>query len=244
MARKTQQTWVRPLLLTLLFLMPTLLKAEELEYRMEAGGGLGLDFYSGDANSAPFANMGVMGGFLFRRNFNPRMCLKANLAMGHIYGNTDGVFIPQDANNMTPEGGNPVKLKFSRELLDVGAQFELNFWGYGTGESYKGTSRITPYALMGLGLTLGMGGGAGTCCGLSMPVGVGVKYKVRKRLNIGAEWTWRFSTTDKLDAVSKNSQLTDPYGIVGKGIKNKDSYSFLMFFLTYDFGPKLRRCNN
>lgn len=244
MARKTQQALTRPLLLALTLLVATFLRAEELEYRMEIGGGLGIDYYVGDACRTPFANMGAMGGVVFRRNFNPRMCLKSNLTIGHIYGNTEGVFIPQDAYSQTPEGGLPAHLKFSRNVLDLGAQFEINFWGYGTGEGYKGNSRITPYALLGAGLSVGMGGGAGSCAAVSFPIGVGVKYKARKRLNVGAEWTWRYTTTDKMDAVSKTSQLTDPYGIVGKGVKNKDSYCYLMFFVTYDFGPKLRRCNN
>ena len=152
--------------------------------------------------------------------------------------------IARVAYSMTPEGGVPTKVDFSRNVLDLGVQFELNFWGFGTGVGYKGYSRITPYILVGAGLTIGMGGGAGTCAGMNIPVGLGVKYKLKPRVNIGFEWTMRFSTTDKLDATPEGTQLKDPYGIKSGFLKNKDTYSFAMFFITYDMFPKRRKCNN
>ena len=185
---------------------------EEVEYKMDMGAGLGGCFYMGDANGVPFANLSAMGAITARRIFNPRMALKANLAFGHIHGATDG-FLPIDAYSKTPEGGIPTKVNFSRNVLDLGAQFELNFWGFGTGVGYKGNSRITPYILAGAGITIGMGGGGGTCAGMNIPFGVGVKYKLKPRVNLGFEWTIRFSTTDKLDATPEGTQLKDPYGV-------------------------------
>ena len=217
---------------------------DDEEYQMEIGGAAGVDFYLGDANKTPFSHSSVMGGFLMRRMFNPRMALKANLAMGHLAGNTKGYFFPEDAGSHSPQGGVPVSFKFKRNVLDLGAQFEFNFWGYSMGEAYKGNSRITPYILAGAGLTIGMGGGAPACGGLNIPVGIGVKYKVKPRINIGFEWTMRFSTTDKLDATPEGTQLKDPYGVESKFFKNRDSYSFAMFFITYDMFPKYRKCNN
>jgi opacity protein-like surface antigen len=245
MARKTEQTWIRTAIAICGLLFCFLAKAEdEVEYKMDMGVGVGGCFYMGDANGVPFANLSGMGALTARRILNARMAVKANLAFGHIHGTTDG-FIPIDAYSQTPEGGVPTKVKFSRSVMDLGAQFELNFWGFGTGVGYKGNSRVTPYILAGAGITLGMGGGAKACGGLNIPVGIGVKYKLRPRINLGFEWTMRFSTTDKLDSPSKEmTQLTDPYGIKSGFLKNKDSYSFAMFFITYDMFPKLRKCNN
>ena len=96
---------------------------------MDIGAGLGGCFYIGDANSAPFANLSAMGAITARRILNARMAVKANLAFGHIYGTTDG-FIPTDAYNGMPEGGIPTQIKFSRNVMDLGVQFELNFWGF------------------------------------------------------------------------------------------------------------------
>lgn len=246
MARKTEQTGLRATitLLLLLCFIPVNLKAEDLEYKMDLGAALGTCFYMGDANSKPYANMGLMGGFTVRRIFNPRMALKTNLAIGHLSGSVDA-FIPKDPWNGSLEGGVPVKVDFSRNVLDLGAQFEMNFWGFGMGAGYKELKRITPYALAGVGLTVGMGGGASACGALCLPVGVGVKYKLKPRLNIGFEWTMRFTTSDRLDATPEGTtQLAHPYGIKSKGLKNKDCYNFTMVYLTYEICPKLRKCNN
>lgn len=217
---------------------------DELEYRMELGGGAGACFYLGDANKTPFAGLSGMGGVIVRRIFNPRMCIKGNLAMGHIRGNSNGYFIPTDPDSGTPEGGIPCEVSFSRGVIDLGAQFEMNFWGYGMSGGYKGHSRITPYALLGAGITIGMGGGGSTCGALNLPVGVGVKYKMRPRLNIGLEWTMRFSTSDNLDDPGGNTKLSHPYSVKSVGLKNKDCYSFTMVYVTYDISPKYRKCNN
>ena len=244
MARKTEQTWIRSAIaLCCLFLCFAAKAEEEVEYKMDMGAGIGGCFYLGDGNGVPFSNLSVMGALTARRIFNARMALKTNLAFGHIHGTTDG-FLPTDAYSKTPEGGLPTKVHFSRNVLDLGAQFELNFWGFGTGVGYKGNSPITPYILAGIGITVGMGGGASACAGMNIPVGLGVKYKLKPRVNIGFEWTMRFSTTDKLDATPEGTQLKDPYGIKSVFLKNKDTYSFAMFFITYDMFPKRRKCNN
>lgn len=244
MARKTEQTWIRSAIaLCCLFLCFAAKAEEEVEYKMDMGAGIGGCFYLGDGNGVPFSNLSVMGALTARRIFNARMALKTNLAFGHIHGTTDG-FLPTDAYSKTPEGGLPTKVHFSRNVLDLGAQFELNFWGFGTGVGYKGNSPITLYILAGIGITVGMGGGASACAGMNIPVGLGVKYKLKPRVNIGFEWTMRFSTTDKLDATPEGTQLKDPYGIKSGFLKNKDTYSFAMFFITYDMFPKRRKCNN
>ena len=128
MARKTEQTGfcASIALLFLLCSFPALLKAEELEYKMDLGAAIGTCFYLGDANSTPYAHMGFMGGVTARRILNPRMAVKMNIAMGHLSGRVDG-FIPLDPLSGTIEGGIPVKIDFSRNVLDIGAQFEMNF---------------------------------------------------------------------------------------------------------------------
>lgn len=246
MARKTEQTGLRTaiMLLALLCFCPDKLKAEDLEYKMDIGGAIGTCFYLGDANSTPFAHMGIMGAVTARRILNPRMAVKMNIGMGHINGRTN-CFIPFDPLSGSIEGGKPVIVDFSRNVLDIGAQFEMNFWGFGMGGGYKDLKRITPYALAGVGMTIAMGGGASAAGALCLPVGVGVKYKLKPRLNIGFEWTMRFTTSDRLDATPEGTtQLAHPYGIKSVGLKNKDCYSFTMVYLTYEFMPKLRKCNN
>ncbi len=239
-----------PLLLLLTVLCLTCANAyaqdgDILEYQQEIGGGIGISSYIGDANGSFLKNPGLYGTAIWRRNFNPRMVLKTNLGMGHISGDTKGIYIPKDPKSKTPEGGeNAVLIAFSRNFVEAGAQFEFNFLGYGMGAAYKGLSRWTPYLLVGAGMTLGFGGGGKTCAGFKIPLGVGFRYKLRPRLNIGFEWTINFTTTDKLDDADFPTHLDDPYGIKSGMFKNKDCYTKAFVFLTYDIAPKYRKCNN
>ncbi len=216
---------------------------EDDEYKMEIGGGIGTDFYLGDVNSTPFSHAGAMGGAVIRGIFNPRMVLKGNVAFGNLRGSSTGRFIPTDASTPGPEGGEPTTVSFKRNVLDLGVQFEFNFWGYGIGQEYKGNSRITPYVLAGIGVTVAMGGG-GTDAAANFPLGVGVKYKMKPRVNVGLEWTFRFTTTDALDVNAGQTSLDRPYDIKSSGLKNKDAYSYLVLFLTYDICPRCKTCNN
>lgn len=228
---------VRKTLISMVFaLTGILLPAQELEYKMELGGMLGGSFYMGDANyTRPFKDMRFGGGIVARQIFNPHMAIKYDFAVAGIAGNTS------ETSNKYPQGQN---VAFKRTLFDIGAQFEYNFLGYGTGKGYKRTKRITPYILAGAGFTFAPAP-AKALATLNFPVGIGVKYKIKERLNLGLEWTMRFSMSDRLD-VSNNEglQLSDPFNIESRGIKNKDSYSFFMLTLTYDLLPKLRNCNN
>lgn len=212
------------------------LQAQELEYKMELGGMLGGSFYMGDANyTTPFKNTNFAGAIIARYIFNPHMVIKGNLAMGKISGNT------ADFKNVYPDHH---QTSFKRNIFDLGAQYEYNFWGYGIGNSYQGNKRITPYILGGFGFTFAPSK-AKNVFTINFPIGIGVKYKVAPRVNLGCEFTMRFSLSDGLDVTNKEGlQLNNPYGIKGKGFKNKDSYAFATFFVTYDLFPKYRKCNN
>lgn len=221
-----------------LFSMPfvRLAAQEDDEYRMEIGGALGGSFYMGDANyTKPFMNLGPAGGVIGRFILNPRMDIKMDLLVGRISGDTNNF------DNKYPQNG---QASFKRTVFDFGGQFEYNFWAYGTGHGYRGGHRFTPYILGGVGLTYAPAP-AEAVFTANLPVGLGVKYKLGRRLNIGCEFAMHFSLSDKLDVTNKEGfQLNDPYGISSVGIKNKDSYAFLLFYLTYDISPKCKDCNN
>ena len=203
------------------------LSAQELEYKYEIGAMAGGAFYLGDANySAFYKNTHLAGGIMGRYNINPRMSLKANIAYTTISGNA-----LEQANRFPDAEGQ--KWDFSNSLVDAGCQYEISFWGYGLGGGYKNHRRFTPYIQIGLGFTYG-----GDAFTMNIPFGVGVKYKLRDRLNIGLDWSMRFSMSDELDGI------TDPYKIKSGFLKNKDSYSFTMLYISYDFGPRYRQCNN
>lgn len=210
--------------------------AQEEEYRMELGGMIGGSFYMGDANwSKPFKDMKLAGAIVARQLFNPHMAIKYDFAVAGIGGDT------RDFDNHYPGDAHT---SFSRVLFDIGAQFEYNFLAYGTGGGYKSTKRVTPYITGGIGLTFAPAP-ADFVGALNFPLGVGVKWKAMQRLNVGLEFTFRFSMTDKLDVTNNEGlRLNDPYNIKSRGIKNKDTYSFVTLFVTYDLLPKRGICNN
>jgi hypothetical protein len=209
--------------------------ADELEYRYELGAMVGGCSYYGDANyTLPFKNMNIMGGVVGRYNINPRVAVKANLAVGRISGSTAG------EDNRFP--GSDVD--FSRTLYDLGAQMEWHFFAYGDGSGYKASHRLSPYIFAGAGFTFAPEP-ADNVFTANIPVGVGVKYKIAPRLNLGCELSFRFTFSDRLDVTETTAPiLDDPYGIKSSALKNKDSYSFLSISVTYDLSPKYRKCNN
>ena len=210
-------------------------RADGLEYRYEVGAMVGASSYYGDANYvSPIDNFNMMGGLLWRYNINPGMAVKADLAVGRISGTTVG------KDNVFPGG----EVKFGRMLYELGAQYECHFLAYGDGTGYKRSHRIAPYILAGVGMTYAPAP-AKHVFTANIPVGVGLKCKVAPRLNVGCELTWRFTFSDNLDVTNTTgADLNDPYGIDSGFMKNKDNYSFLSVFVTYDLSPKYRKCNN
>ncbi len=237
MKRDIQHNIIRRMATVILLLGTVCMaSAQELEYNMELGGMAGGSFYMGDANyTTPLKNMALAGGLLARYNINPRMAVKGDLAVGRIKGTTEG------QANQYPGGAHTT---FSRNVYELGAQFEYSFFAYGTGAGYKDSHRLAPYILAGVGLTYAPKP-AKHVVAMNLPVGIGVKYKLAERLNVGAEWTMRFTTSDRLDVTHATGlQLDDPYGIESGLLKNRDSYSWLMLYVSYDMFPKYRKCNN
>ncbi|MBO7247017.1 MAG: outer membrane beta-barrel protein [Bacteroidaceae bacterium] len=209
-------------------------KAQEEGYLAEIGLAGGGCFYMGDANSTSlYSNTNGMVGIVARYNVNPRFSLKADFVSAGIEGDTrlmDGD-IPGD------------EISFSRTVYDFGVQAECNFNAYGM-TSWNGSRRLVPYYLVGIGLTYAPKP-AENVFALNIPVGVGLHYKLAERVNLGLEWTMRFTSSDKLDVTGANSvtTLNDPFQIKGKGLKNKDSYSFTMLYLTFDIFARPCDCN-
>ena len=212
----------------ILTMLPTsAVQAQELEYALELGVKAGPMVYFGDASyGSPLKNINASAGIFARYNLNQRMSLKFDVAYGKISGDAS------NGKNKFP--ANPTQeWKFSKPLVDVACLYELGFWAYGTGGSYKGSHRLAPYIQMGLGVTA-----CNKQVALNIPLGIGVKYKFAPRWNCGADFSVRFTTGDKFDGIE------DPYRISSGAFKNKDSYAMFMFYVAYDLCPKYRKCNN
>lgn len=207
--------------------------AQDDGYLLEIGLGGGGSFYMGDANSTLYANTNGVFSALLRYNVNHRLSLKADLAAAGLSGNTANAFgvLPGDEQ------------KFSRTVYDFGVQLEYGFCGYAF-DGLNDNHRLAPYGLLGIGLTFAPKP-ARNDFAANFPIGMGVRYKLSERVNIGLEWTMRFSTSDRLDVTqTSGTSLEDPLLIKGKGIKNKDSYSFTMLYVTFDIFKRPCNCND
>jgi len=218
--------------LTVMLLCCTFASAQDDGYLMEIGLGGGGSFYMGDANSRLYRNTNGLASVIARYNVNPRFAVKGGFAAAGISGSSE------NAIGATP--GDPVK--FSRTVYELGVQMEWGFCGYGTG-GWDGTHRLAPYGLLGIGASF-VPKPAQNDFAANFPIGLGIRYKLSERVNLGLEWSMRFSTSDRLDVGADTSvSMADPFLIKGKGIKNKDSYSFTMLYVTFDVFKRPCHCN-
>lgn len=211
---------------------------DDVEYKWEIGAGAGLAGYLGDLNTKLTSNLQPMAAVVLRRDFNPYMGIRLNVAAGKLKGASTDVddCLPGYATQGHASAGE--YYEFSRTLVDVGAVYEYNFWPYGTGKEYRGAKPLTPFIFLGLGATYAGGGGESVFTA-NLPIGVGVKYKLSARTNLSVDLGMHFSLSDKLDG------LVDPLQVKSQGaFKNTDCYSMLQVSLTYSFGPKCVTCHN
>jgi hypothetical protein len=223
--------WFMILLLSVPF---ALIHAQE--YLYEIGGMAGGASYMGDLNkTAPLKGLNPALGVVFRYNANFRVAFKGDLTWARVSGSTGGL------ENVFPE---QAQVSFDRNLIELGEQFEFNFFPYSDKFAYLNTKRFSPYLLVGLGVTVAPGNGE-TFAGLNFPVGAGVKYKLKNRINLGCEFSVRKLFGDGLDVTDESNRiLNNPYGIGSSMMKNKDWYLLLTFSVTWDFCPRNRQCNS
>lgn len=220
------------LLLTLTLALPGTAQ-DDVEYRMEIGGGAGVGFSLNDANSRFYGSSGIAGGALLRFTLNPRMSIKTQLTYQPLSGSTDGRkdFLPANP----PQGGTDrLSRTLSGGLTDLSATYELHFLPYGFTEGYQGFRRLVPYIQMGLGMTYS---DCGKAFAMNIPVGLGIKYKLAPRLNLSLDWQMHFTMSDDLDGIKA------PTGITSSEFRNKDHYSQTLVTLTYSISPRCPTCN-
>lgn len=204
------------------------------EYKYEIGGGVGGSFYMGDANKTKlFLNTKPAMSLMHRYNINLNWAVKSNFVVGKVSGST------LDSKNVFP---NAAEASFERAFFELGSQIELNLIPYSDKFDYLNTKKYTPYLLVGLGLT--MGTGDAVFVNANLPIGIGFKYKLKERMNIGAEFSMRKLFGDNFDVVEKsdNWNLDSPFGVKSSFFKNKDWYSLVTIFFTWEFGEKFRLC--
>ncbi|MDE6022723.1 MAG: porin family protein [Muribaculaceae bacterium] len=217
------------MLIALCWIPPTEMAAQE-DYRFDAGGGIGMTGYLGDANSSNlWSHPGFDGMLLFRYLRSPRIAFKTGLYAGTLSGNTE------DMSDVLPDSH---QFKFSTTFFELSEMFEFNFFNYGIGEKYRMLKRWSPYITAGVGATIWMTDGY-TGGAFTLPLGLGVKYKLNERLNLGLEFLMKKVFSDSVDG----KDLADPHAIKSGFAKNTDWYSTLSVTLSYEFSKRCATCN-
>ena len=200
------------------------------DYRFDAGGGLGMTGYLGDANmSNLWSNPGFDAMILFRYLRNPRIAFKTGFYVGSLSGNT------ADMTDVLPDAA---QFKFSTTFYELSEMFEFNFLNYGIGEKYRNLKRFSPFITAGVGVTAWTSDGY-LGAAFTLPFGIGAKFKLNQRLNLGLEFLMKKTFSDRLDG----RDLKDPHFIKSSFAKNTDWYSTLSLTLSYEFSKRCATCN-
>jgi hypothetical protein len=168
-------------------------------------------WYLGDLSTtipAPHTVPPAIGPIL-RYNFNMRNSLRAHANFYTLSGLNENF-----------RGG---VAEFQSSFVDLGLDFEFNWWPYKT--AFRKT-KYSPYVSAGLGYSLNYAGGS--VSHLYVPFGGGLKANLGKRLSGGVEVNMRKTFTDLIDGVSN---------LAGEGVEspvgNNDWYLFTGVFLSY-----------
>jgi hypothetical protein len=133
--------------------------------------------------------------------------------------------------------------EFQASFVDLGLDFEFNWWPYKT--AWRKT-KLSPYVSAGLGYSVNYQGGS--VSHLYLPFGGGLKANLGKRMSGGLEISMRKTFTDQIDRVVN-------VGTEGGGTPfgNNDWYMFTGVFISYKIfnykepcpalepGPKITR---
>jgi hypothetical protein len=198
----------------LLLIITTLLLASTPargQRNADMGVFVGVPWYLGDLSTTVPVPNGIPPaiGPIYRYNFNMRNALRAH---AFFYTLSDSV-----------ENFHGGLAEFQSSFVDLGLDFEFNWWPYKTGLS---KTKLSPYVSAGLGYSINFDGTS--VSHLYIPFGGGVKVNLGKRLSGGAEVNMRKTFTDLIDGVTNigGADVQTPFG-------NNDWYMFTGVFLTY-----------
>jgi len=199
----------------------------------EFGISAGAAHYFGDLNPDIHLNRPKIAlGVFFRKQFGNYVAMRVS---GHF-----AQLGYSDIYNKQNEFDQRRNLSFNTNIWELAVQGDFNFFKFVPGD---GRFRYTPYVTFGIGTfsydpyayyqgqkvylrelgTEGQGSPAypgrkpyGTMA-VCFPLGVGIKYNLNPKMNIGFEITYRFTTTDYIDDVSKTYVGADKFPVLPNG---------------------------
>ncbi len=182
--------------------------------KADIGFMVGVPWYMGDISPTvprPTVSPPAIGP-IYRYNFNMRNSLRVH-GIFYNMGYEGEVFDGQTA-------------EFQASFVDLGLDFEFNWWPYKT--AWRKT-KYSPYVTAGLGYSINYANTVGESVShLYLPFGGGVKVNLGKKLSGGIEVSMRKNFTDLIDGI-ENIGLEGVSSPVG----NNDWHMMTGLFLTY-----------
>lgn len=191
--------------------------------KSEMGVMIGGTSYIGDLNPfAPYKNVHLAGGLVYRYNIHSRLSFRMNFLYGKLSGDdaTSSILTHKQRN-----------LNFQTSIYELGAGLEFNYFPFQLGhDRYKGTMyvlaelavfRMNPTTVYnGTEIELRSIGteGQGTPLNskkiygltqISIPIGIGAKVSIGNRAGLSLEIGLRKTFTDYIDDVGSSSYV-DP----------------------------------
>ncbi len=198
------------------------------QYLNEIGFFVGGSNYSGDIGKETYIYPnGLAGSFIYRRNLNERIILRATFSIYTIYD--DDKF-----------SSNPVRraraFTVTNRLNEVAMGIEFNYLSY---DITSQNNAYTPYLFFEVaGFRSKVAGSVvngktdfSTKTAFAIPLGIGFKSRIDRRISYSAELRTRYALSDKIDYTDENI----PELNMGNPNTN-DWYFFTGIGLTYSFG--------
>lgn len=208
------------LIIAIIFLIPSIVKAQ----KWEIGAGVGGGNYVGDLNPAfRFENFQPAGGIFGRYNFSHAVSAKLGINAVKTHGS--------DKFNNDPHA-QIRNDNFIRVLGEVVAQIEYNFFNY---RDEKSRRNWTPYFFIG--------GGAFYMDGFTTPArkiqpvipgGIGFRKILRRKWNIGVEFGARKTFTDYFEPLNGTPDASQKFGKEGNRF-DRDWYFVSTISISYTF---------
>jgi hypothetical protein len=192
----------------------------QAQRKADIGFFAGVPWYLGDLSmEIPQPNLVPPAiGPIARYNFNMRNALRAHAFFYTLSGYN--------------ENFRGIETDFQSSFVDLGLDFEFNWWPYKAGNR---RTKYSPYVSAGVGYSANLTGISESH--LYLPFGGGMKVNLGRRLSGGMEVSMRKTFNDMIDGVANmgGESMQTPVG-------NNDWYFFTGLFLTYKLWSYREEC--
>lgn len=212
---------------------------ENAEYKAEIGANIGVNFYTGDANTIARKGLFLNNlrneqpdvGILFRYKFNKRTSIRLNYDYTQVKGNYEYYYSNQ-IQNITLNNG-------AINIYDLSGEY--NFFEFDNNKYKKFSKTYTPFVFAGIGYVQMPNSTEQTKSSVTIPFGFGIKAKINNRLNFNLMWTNHLLLRDNLEGLE---QYTNPLPMTVSNLMNNDLLTGINVGLSFDFWMRDCNCNS